>query len=232
MTKLKYRHELKHKILNAELDGLRARLNRVLKTDSNVLQDGGYFIRSLYFDTPEDKALVEKIDGVAIREKFRIRFYNHKSNFIRLEKKMKHNNMIAKISAPLTKEEVDCIVNNDIEFLKNSSHNLLRELYVKMKCERLKPKSIVDYYRYAYIFRPGNVRVTIDTDIRGLESTDLFNKNLATQSIVEKEISVLEVKYDEFIADFILDLVQINRNSYTAVSKYACSRLNIYGEKK
>jgi len=227
MKKLKYRHELKHKINNVELSSTKSRLSLILKKDDNALENGGYFVRSLYFDTPEDKALVDKIDGVAVREKFRIRFYNHNTSFIRLEKKMKHNNMIAKISAPLSKEEVDMILSNDIEFLKTSYYELLKELYVKIKCERLKPKSIVDYYRYAYIFRAGNVRVTIDTDVRGLESIDLFNKNLSTKSIVEKDISVLEIKYDEFIPSFILDLVQINRNSYTSVSKYACSRLNI-----
>lgn len=62
-------------------------------------QDGKYMIRSLYFDDPSDKALREKLDGVNLREKFRIRYYNRDPSLLHLEKKSKHNSLGTKFSA-------------------------------------------------------------------------------------------------------------------------------------
>lgn len=75
--KLNYRFEMKHKITEADVLALKSRLYPIMKKDKNALKDGKYLIRSLYFDTPEDKALLDKLNGVALREKFRIRFYNN-----------------------------------------------------------------------------------------------------------------------------------------------------------
>ena len=70
-----YRHEWKIELSPSDLLILRQRLRRVLQPDAHAV-DGRYLIRSLYFDTPEDRALREKLDGVSRREKFRIRYYN------------------------------------------------------------------------------------------------------------------------------------------------------------
>ena len=70
-----YRHEWKHPISPTDLLILRQPLGAVMQPDRHAI-DGKYFIRSLYFDTPYDKALKEKINGISCREKFRIRYYN------------------------------------------------------------------------------------------------------------------------------------------------------------
>ena len=70
---MKFRHEVKHSISYSDYLILRSRLRAVMKPDENS-SDGIYEIRSLYFDNIYDKALKEKIDGIGIREKFRIRF--------------------------------------------------------------------------------------------------------------------------------------------------------------
>ena len=64
-----YRHEWKHEINYADLLAIRQRLRAVASPDPHA-KDGRYFIRSLYFDTPSDRALREKIDGTDRREKF------------------------------------------------------------------------------------------------------------------------------------------------------------------
>ena len=87
-----FRHEWKHEINICDMIAVRQRLRAVAKTDGNSV-DGRYKIRSLYFDSPSDKALREKIDGVNRREKFRIRYYNDDTSFIHLEKKSKINGL-------------------------------------------------------------------------------------------------------------------------------------------
>ena len=92
---MKYRHEWKHEINYSDKLVLLARLPAVMKRDSHAI-NGAYRVRSLYFDTPGDRALLEKIDGVNEREKFRIRFYNEDTSYIMLEKKSKLNGLCAK----------------------------------------------------------------------------------------------------------------------------------------
>lgn len=83
---MNFRHEWKHEINASDFITVTRRLEAVAKPD--VHAEGGYYkIRSLYFDNLSDKALREKIDGVNMREKFRIRYYNEDVSYIRLEKK-------------------------------------------------------------------------------------------------------------------------------------------------
>ncbi len=65
------RHELKHQINLREDLVLSQRLRRLFAHDRNAGEDGTYRVTSLYFDTPYDSALREKLDGVNRREKFR-----------------------------------------------------------------------------------------------------------------------------------------------------------------
>ena len=106
---MKYRHEWKHEINYADLLTLRLRLSAVMKRDEHAI-GGIYRIRSLYFDNLSDKALREKIDGVNVREKFRIRYYNGDASFIVLEKKSKITGLCAKDSCRITEDEAQKLV--------------------------------------------------------------------------------------------------------------------------
>ena len=99
-----YRHEWKHEISYADLLAIRTRLRAVAESDPHA-KNGSYRIRSLYFDNADDKALREKVDGVNMREKFRIRYYNGDLTVIHLEKKSKRSGLGTKYSADLTREE-------------------------------------------------------------------------------------------------------------------------------
>ena len=221
-----YRHEWKHEINRADLYAIRARLKVVARGDPHA-KDGKYFIRSLYFDNLSDKALREKIDGVDRREKFRIRYYNSDTSFIKLEKKSKVNGLETKYSAPLTKEEAQKIVDGDYEFLRKSKHALLQEFYCKIRYQGLKPRTIVDYTREPFIYEPGNVRVTFDYNIRtGLTCTDFLNVDCVTIPAGDPVV-IMEVKWDEFLPSIIKSAVQMPGRRVTAFSKYAQCR--IYG---
>ena len=188
-----YRHELKHEISYADLLAIRQRLRVVAESDPHA-QDGKYLIRSLYFDNLNDKALREKIDGVNLREKFRIRYYNGDPSVIHLEKKSKRSGLGAKFSASLSRDEAQSIVDGRIDWMLKSDSPLVQELYCKMRWQGLRPKTIVDYTREPFIYRPGNVRVTFDYDIRtGLDCTDFLNPDCPTIPAGDAPI-LMEVK--------------------------------------
>ncbi|MBU5437923.1 polyphosphate polymerase domain-containing protein [Tissierella sp. MSJ-40] len=226
MNDIKYRHEHKLYINIGDYYILRSKLKNIMNLDKNSKENGGYFIRSIYFDDINDKALFEKISGVNHREKFRIRFYNNDPSFIKLEKKLKHNGLTSKSSIPISLEECKKILDGDIDWIKSTNRGLLKELYVKMKNELFKPKTIVDYTREAYIYPIGNVRITFDKSIKsGLFSKDMFNVKLPTVDSLDPRIIILEIKYDEFLPSIIADTIQIGERRVTAVSKYALCRI-------
>ena len=223
---VQYRHEWKHELNTADLLVLRARLRAVMESDPHAV-DGKYHIRSLYFDNPDDKALREKLDGVNMREKFRIRLYNRDASVIHLEKKGKRNGLGTKFSADLTAEEAQRIVDGDLDWMLTSGRPLVQELYCKMQYQGMRPKTIVDYTREPFIFRPGNVRVTLDYDIRtGLGCTDFLNPDAVTIPAGDAPI-LLEVKWDAFLPSIIRDAVSVPDRRAASFSKYAQCR--IYG---
>ena len=97
MEEIHYRHEWKHELNYLDLLTIRQRLQAIMEPDPHAV-GGKYLIRSLYFDNPDDKALREKVDGVNMREKFRIRLYNGDASMIRLEKKSKRSGLCQKVS--------------------------------------------------------------------------------------------------------------------------------------
>jgi len=219
-----YRHEWKHEINRGDMLILRQRLGAVMQRDKNA-KNGKYFIRSLYFDNMADKALREKLDGVNNREKFRIRYYNHDTSLIHLEKKRKQNGLGSKEMAELTAAEAQSIVDGSWEWMKDSDRPLVRELYAKMHAQGLRPKTIVDYTREPFVYAPGNVRVTLDYDIRtGLRSTDFLNPNCVTIPVRDAPV-ILEVKWDAFLPSVIRDIVQLDGRHTSAFSKYAICRI-------
>ena len=119
---MQYRNEIKHTITSADRAALCARMKAIAKMDPHAEAKGFYKIRSLYFDSPGDKALREKQDGVSEREKFRIRYYDDNTDVIKLEKKVKRGGLGYKVSSPLTKEEAQKIIDGDLNWMPASGN--------------------------------------------------------------------------------------------------------------
>ena len=124
-----FRNEWKYLISVGEKELLRLRMSPFLHLDPHA-DEGGYMIRSLYFDDYWNSAYEEKEAGILMRKKYRIRIYNYSDRSIKLERKKKHGSYIFKESAPLTREEVEKILAGDYEFLLKSQYPLCREFYV------------------------------------------------------------------------------------------------------
>lgn len=223
---MKFRHEWKHEISWSDVYALRARLQAVLQPDPYAT-NGRYCIRSLYLDNVDDKALREKLDGVNIREKFRVRYYNANLSRIVLEKKSRINGLCRKDQAVISLEEARAISLGRYEALLDSTQPLVQELAMKMKNEGLRPRTIVDYTREPFVYAPGNVRVTLDYNIRtGLTCTDFLNPDCITIPAKDAPV-ILEVKWDAFLPTIVRDLVQCPGTRTGSFSKYAACR--IYG---
>ena len=221
----KLRHEWKHIISSADKAQLIARLSAFCAPDPHYGAQS-YHIRSLYFDNVYDKALRERLNGQECREKFRIRYYNFDDNYIVLEKKSKWGQLCGKQSIRITRLEVEALLRGEIDWLMQKEAKLCHELYAKIRGQMLKPKVIVDYTRRAFVYKPGNTRITLDDDVRtGLSSLDFFNSELPTIPADITRPIILEVKYDQYLPDNIRRAIRLNDRRTTNFSKYAACRL-------
>jgi hypothetical protein len=220
-----FRFEKKYLLNNLQVEQLKMRLSPVMKLDPILGDRKFYSIRSLYFDDYCDTSFKQVINGVSKRYKYRIRFYNFNEDYIVLEKKYKINNMTKKISCELSKEQVLDIINNTNINISKSNPKLLNEFYLMIKTRGLKPKIIIDYDRIPFVYNAGVVRVTFDYNIScSYDIAGFFNPDILRIPLMEQNYSILEVKYNDFIPDFIRYCLQINmeRISY---SKYGNGRL-------
>lgn len=221
----KYRHELKYEITDAQLQMLRNRITHLIPRDGHAGPNGVYTIRSLYFDDQYDRCLRENEDGTDPREKFRIRIYNHSSQRINLECKRKERGKTHKTSCPLTVEQTRMLMAGQIIPDIASQPPLLRKLTLLMMTRRLHPVVIVEYDRIPYVYKNGNVRITLDTNISSSSAVECFlDETIPKRPVLPKGQQLLEVKYDEYLPDFIYRNLQLHSLRQTAFSKYYICR--------
>ena len=223
---MKFRHEVKHSVSYADRLVLEGKLSAVMKPDCHVRKDGTTFIRSLYFDTPYDACLNEKRDGVNRRDKYRIRYYDNDPSYMKLEKKSKQGELTSKVFCLISEDEVRRILAGDILWMLTDSRPLISELYMQMRTRLLKPKSIVDYTRRPFVCDAGNVRVTLDYDIRTCAEPMEFLNPAAVTIPGTFGTTVLEVKWDEYLPHIIRDAVNLKGVLRGPFSKYELSRMN------
>ena len=219
------RHELKYFINPAELEALRQRLRGALNMDEHCVGGRPYSIRSLYFDDIEDSAFYDKQAGVMHRDKYRIRIYNLSDRAIFLERKRKLGDLIQKSSVQITRRLCDQLAAGNPTGLQKSQSPLLQDVYVQMRTRLLRPKVIVDYAREAYLHPAEDVRITFDMQLRsGPLLNSLFNPHVPTVCPHDRDVEILEVKFNNYLPDYIGALLRGVEAERSAVSKYILCR--------
>ena len=220
-----YRHELKYVVSAAQIPLLKSRISGLMQKDPHTGEDGYYNIRSLYFDDYGNRCYYENENGTDPREKFRIRIYNHSADRITLECKRKERGKTQKISCPLTKQQAEQLMYGKPLQLTDTLPPLLKKFTLEMLTQRLQPVVIVEYERIPYIYKHGNVRVTFDTQIASSTNiTDFFSDELPQRPIMPIGQHLMEVKFDEYLPDFIYRHLNLGVLQQTAFSKYYLCR--------
>lgn len=225
----KYRNELKYLCSETDIQIIQSRISPICAHDRHASPDGTYHIRSIYFDDPHNRCFYENENGIDPREKFRIRIYNGSDSKITLECKQKERSMTHKESCTLTKEQCLAILNGSLPECGSHNNALLNRFLILCTETQLQPKVIVAYDRTPFVYIPGNVRITFDRNIGS--TTDIsrfFDPHLPLRPILPTGIHVLEVKYDEFLPDFLYSVMCLGHLKQTAFSKfYLCRKFTI-----
>lgn len=225
MEERKFRHELKYLISSAQLQLIRNRINNMVPLDTHAGSDGAYTIRSLYFDDYENRCFYENENGTDPREKFRIRIYNHSAERITLECKRKERGKTLKTSCPLTIEQTKVLMKGRALPDMGALHPLLQKLNLLILTRRMHPVVIVEYDRIPYVYKNGNVRITLDMNIGSSREIGRFlDASIPKRPVMPMGRQLLEVKYDEYLPDFIYRNLQLPSLRQTAFSKYYICR--------
>ena len=109
----------------------------------------------------------------------------------------------------MTRAEIDQLMAGDVDWMLACDRPLLREVYLRMRTELMAPSVQVHYTREAYVYGPGNVRVTLDTNIRtGLWNTDFLSADQPRIRTQSDDFTLLEVKFDNYLPDIIRDITE------------------------
>ena len=226
-----FRNELKYVASEADLALIENRIRGLIRPDVHAGADGRYIIRSLYFDDYYNSYYRENENGTDPREKFRIRIYNADLSYIHLELKKKEHSMTQKVSCTITEEQCRTLMRGEPLKPDDSYPPVLQKLCLLMRTRLLKPVVIVEYEREPFASSLGNTRITFDRNIRSSDKTDLFlEKDIPARPIMPAGRQILEVKYDEFLPDYLNRNMQLNTLRQTAYSKYyLCRRYSLSG---
>lgn len=185
----------------------------------------GYLVRSLYFDTLQDRDYYEKLNGIEIRRKIRLRIYDTEGDVALLEVKQKQGAQQLKRSLKIAKEDAIRLTKGEYTCLLKYKEPFAAECFATMNTLGYRPKSIVQYYRKAFVARENNTRLTFDYSILATENCfDLFSEKLSLYPILDSYHVILEVKYKDFLLSYIKEIINQCDQSEISISKYCLSR--------
>lgn len=224
-----YRVEDKFSCSEMEMLLLKARLQTILEIDTNQKNKQGYQITSVYFDDYWDSCFYEAMDGVKERYKYRIRIYDDNFDVIKLEIKYKKESRIYKRSQKITFDEMKSFLKGECVIRENEKDDCVSLMNIAVKTKKLEPVVIVEYDRTAFVYEPGNVRITLDSNLRySTNIEDFVSGKKESYRVVPEMNRVIEVKYDEMLPGVIARVIENGAMIQTSFSKYCiCRRMEL-----
>lgn len=218
------RRELKYIINEYNYYKFNNVFKNMLRRDPND-KNFGYQVRSLYFDSLNNCDFYSKMSGEEIRKKIRLRIYDTNTQIVKLEIKRKINLNQIKESVTISKEDAISLINKDYKVLLNYDNSTAKTAYNIMTIGQYRPVVLIEYNRRAYYHTENQIRVTLDGDIRANETNfDLFSNTANLTPVFNYYQSVLEVKYNGELFNWITQIISGNDCINQSLSKYCTSR--------
>lgn len=228
----KMRKEYKYFVPNHLLDNLRRDIAPFVELDNFAFNRDRkeYTVRSIYFDTMDMEYYREKIEGLMLRKKIRIRGYNEviSNKLIFLEIKNKYESFNYKNRTPLLYSELEELfktgkVEDYIISGKRSRKTISdgKHFFFWMIKKNLRPTVLVVYDREAFFGKFNDaLRITFDKNLRFMAYPKLNNLYSQNLQPAFKDHFILEVKFDKGFAYWLQEILTRYRLTRRALSKY------------
>ncbi len=220
-----YRHEVKYYMNKNYAYEFTEVIKKLMKKDNYSGDKGEYFIRSLYFDTYNNSDYYNKIIGVPERKKIRLRLYDIESKEVKLEIKNRYGPYMMKETVTISRDDASDLITGNSDNLLAYQSRTANSVYRYMHDTQYRPTLLVDYEREAYTYPFDNIRITLDKNVRvNTYDFNLFDNKVNMLPVLDADIYILEVKYDNMIPYFLLNLISSIPSLRQSISKYCLGR--------
>jgi len=223
------RQEYKYYISYQTSLALKSQLRNYMDIDQNANETSGtYKVRSLYFDTQDQNDFTEKVDGLYLREKFRVRSYEESSDLFKFESKKRTDLAIKKTSEIVDIQTVKSIISGNYDLLLSKRSSFLGSAYAKLKGDGYMPRVIVEYDRLAYCLPYNNIRITLDLNLRSYNScVNLIEPNVASSPVFKDNAQILEIKFTGFLPSHLKSIISKFVSTRNSISKFVLCQQQI-----
>lgn len=232
------RYEIKYRISLAQRDSLIQYLKNFMRLDPHSSNGINYEVRSVYYDSPVRKALQEKINGLNVRKKLRIRYYpngnmsekRHEKDemvFLEIKRKFGENVSKSRIIAPmqswkLIMDENSKVAEHFYKTLSPKDQRTLEEIWFLRRKFHLYPVCVVLYQRQAFFgIKDPHFRITFDSRVQVRSSDFNLHNGTGTHFILPPGTAVMEVKFTNKIPIWATKFLNVNNVQAEKVSKFA-----------
>lgn len=221
------RYEFKY-ILDTDLRKIIEKdVKKFMQLDKYAKENQSYFVRSLYYDDLSYINYFDKIDGIKLRHKFRLRTYSETLNEkipIFLEVKGRTNQRTYKKRIQIDKTNLYKFEGQEdnIKLKKRDINSDLINFFTFEKLRKnIKPMVLTDYLRSPYISDyDRNFRVTFDKNLKIKKTDRLFDNHNCFARNCFKGYTILEVKFDRRMPKWFHRIVQSYNLSRLSISKF------------
>lgn len=224
----RYRTEWKYRCREEELAAVERRCRSILPYDEHADEKGNYTIHSLYFDDYWDSCVRENEAKLQKRYKYRLRYYDADTAYIRLERKEKYMGRCHKESCVISYEQCVQLMRGEYAYiLWHAEQELLRRFSAEALARGYLPTAIVTYERTTFTEPVTNIRITLDRNVAVSNRVDRFlDGDEFRYPVQEAGEHVLEVKFDTMLPGYIKHIVSGTWRK-TNFSKYYLGRLKL-----
>ncbi|GAB4180342.1 MAG: hypothetical protein Kow00108_16650 [Calditrichia bacterium] len=221
------RYEYKYYLTNQQAQLLLDMMTPFVREDKylNDIPQTTYVVRSLYMDTPNLDYYHDKVEGLNIRKKVRVRCYNSHVNTLFFEIKRKMDRKITKVRQKINIRSFTPALLTKLPYQLNIEHSELKKIYFYITKEILRPILLVVYDRAAFhskFYR--DLRITLDYNLRTRFESGL--DKIATEDNLVPVLPgkiILEIKFTSGLPEWLINSIQILNLERQAISKYVLS---------
>lgn len=219
------RFEFKYRVPRCHYHAIRNAIRPFMKQDYYTQRSNGdgYFVRSLYYESPSGRIYAEKLSGDCARVKYRLRSYTDQPNsatIIRAEMKVRRGETLSKYNEFVPVE----VAHNFIERKCWGNHKIipiLEEFARGVHLQCLNPTILIDYWREGYESRlDDDVRLTFDHRVCSAHERVLFPVHHPFFRVHHQGEIVLEIKYRKMMPEWIGPIIRAFGLRTVANSKF------------
>jgi hypothetical protein len=225
------RFELKYLLTLQQAERFKSGLQAYLVPDEHGKNNGRYAVSSLYYDSPGFRCYWEKLDGLKVRRKLRIRWYGTgqvltEETPVYLEIKQRVDRVTQKRRAFLPYGEALRLCNDrQVPNHTPDDEAIVEEIIAFLWQYNLRPASIVRYDRQAFIGSDYDIglRVTFDTSLSCQSQRLHLHEQPSGLPMLHPGLVVMEVKVNERIPYWLTDMIAAHNLQLIRFSKYCRS---------